>query len=130
MELTRAATTYDPESEEVIKNRQIIIRTRPDKKTYPVGPTICCRKMKSDVDISFDIVAYSKSLYSIPIHPNIPNHKHVNMMGTPTTPKINSQIVLPIEIFATYTATNAAHAANQRSKKIGYEAAHSLDVWL
>ncbi len=51
----------------------------------------------------------------------------VKIVGKPTTPNINSRIVLPFEILATNTATKAAQAANHKLKNIGFAAAQASD---
>src|SRR5690606_24189670 len=50
---------------------------------------------------------------SIVVPPNAENHKNVTIAGRKRTPKINSRMVLPLEILAIKVPTKGDHDAHQ-----------------
>ena len=61
--------------------------------------------------MSFCMAGNIRSLISVPMVPYTPNHNMVTNDGNIKTPRINSLILLPLDIFATKTDTKAAQAA-------------------
>ena len=93
------ATTYELESEDVMKKKQITTMTNTDKATYPPPLAGWCKK-KKQIGEDYLALQHRAVLFTgNPALPNIPNHTASNTAGNRTTPHAHSRIVRPFEIF-------------------------------